>query len=489
MENLTMPGYRCGVVCLLMVCSAALASAQEALTHTTFDVDPGWEGFRNRLLPDVRPRVKQDFGYRATNYAGGDRPGEIGGTIQRSTTPARYSMAIDERTFDEPLQASGTFSVTRASGGSGVMCGWFNENSQGWRTSNSLGFRLDGNGGKYWVFYEYGTLNRRTGGGGAFQGERYQTTPTDPFLADGTPHHWSLTYTPQAGTHDAMIRFRIDDRAYEVNVPAEHVADGATFNRFGLWNVETGGETLDAYFDDFTVNGQHVSFDADPDWICEGNQAEFVESIIRPYHNYGFSHTSHAGGERGEIGGIVFRDEKPSYYAARTQPLSLEYPLEASGTVSLCSAGADSGVMLGWFDSASKQTKHTPEYEEHLPNVLGMMIEGPSRIGHVFRATYTTATGQSQAPINDPHTGELRPVILPNGATHHWAIKYVPLGENAGGRMTVTFDDTSHILDLSPEDLKAGASFDRFGVFNIQAGGHHVEVYVDDLTFTAAQMP
>ena len=69
-----------------------------------------------------------------------------------------------------------------------MLFGWFHETSRGWRTLNSLAFRIDGNGGKYWVFFEYGTRNWLTGGGGTFDGPRYQTTRTKPFPADGTVH-------------------------------------------------------------------------------------------------------------------------------------------------------------------------------------------------------------------------------------------------------------------------------------------------------------
>ena len=296
---------------MLQVAPTAVSDDASVARTESFDVAPEWESFRSRLLPASLPHVRQDFGYRQTQLAGGDGAGEIGGTVQRSTTPARFSMSIAERTFDDELSASGTFAVPQAGGGSGLMFGWFNENSKGWRTSNSLGFRLDGNGGKYWVFYEYGTRNRRTGGGGAFEGERYQTTSTPPFLADGTPHQWSLRYKPDdQGT--GLITFQIDDRTYRVDVPAKHREDGATFNRFGIWNVETGGDTLDAYFDDLTVDGQSLAFDQDPNWIGDGNNAEFEERIIRPHHDYGFSKTSHAGGQPGEIGGVIFRDEQPS---------------------------------------------------------------------------------------------------------------------------------------------------------------------------------
>ncbi len=80
------------------------------------------------------------------------------------------------------------------------MIGWFNENRRGWRTPNSLAFRIDGNGGKFWMFYEYGTRNWRTGGGGAFEGEQYQTTPTPPFPADGKPHAGRSTTIRRAPT-------------------------------------------------------------------------------------------------------------------------------------------------------------------------------------------------------------------------------------------------------------------------------------------------
>ncbi|MGD9854537.1 MAG: hypothetical protein AB7U20_06250 [Planctomycetaceae bacterium] len=472
-----------GVVLFMM--ATAVTGEDRPVSHGTFDADPQWDGFRNRLLPESLPIVHQDFGYRRSNFSGGRAAGEIGGTVQRSTTPARYSMPIAEKTFDDRLSASGTFAVTHAEGGSGVMFGWFNKDSKGWRTSNSLAFRLDGNGGKYWVFYEYGTRNRRTGGGGAFEGERYQTTPTKPFAGDGTVHRWSLDYDPVAGGGPGLVTFRIDDRAYELPVPAEHKAAGAVFNRFGVWNVETGGDKLDVYFDDLIVNGMRLAFDDDPEWIGEGNSAEFEERIIRPHHDYGFSPTDYAGGQRGEIGGVIFRDERPSYYGVDVGRLTLDQPFRADGKIALRSAGADSGVFLGWFNAAGKRNKTTPEHEQRQTDFLGVLIEGPSRVGHYFRAAYSTSTGTGGAPMEDPRTQEERPVILPDGRVHEWAVHYDPAAGK--GRISVTFDGESHALDLTAQDRAAGATLDRFGLFNIQAGGHHVEIYCDDLRVTRGE--
>ena len=128
-----------------------------------FADDPDWDGFRNRLLPARRHTVRQDFGYRTTSHAGGKRAGEIGGFVQRSPTAATYARRIDRKTLDDRLSASGRLAVRGAEGASGVMIGWFRDVPTGWRTPNSLAMRIDGNGGKYWVFYEYGTSDHRTG--------------------------------------------------------------------------------------------------------------------------------------------------------------------------------------------------------------------------------------------------------------------------------------------------------------------------------------
>src|SRR5687768_13334286 len=68
-------------------------AAPPALKTETFDRDPGWEGHNNHIVPKEVLKVTQDFGYSATNHAG-KAAGEIGGHIQRSTTPAYYAAEI-----------------------------------------------------------------------------------------------------------------------------------------------------------------------------------------------------------------------------------------------------------------------------------------------------------------------------------------------------------------------------------------------------------
>src|SRR4051794_33005741 len=88
-----------------------------------------WDGYHNRLVPEQSPMTRQNFGYHE---------GKIGGWIQRSTTPAWYAKVIEDVSLRQRLTAGGKFSVKQSQGGSGVLFGWFNTQSRGWRLPNSL---------------------------------------------------------------------------------------------------------------------------------------------------------------------------------------------------------------------------------------------------------------------------------------------------------------------------------------------------------------
>ena len=344
---------------------AVTGAEQQSTAHASvehFDRDPDWEGFRNQLLPTSPPITHQDFGYSPhTNHIGSAK-GEVGGRVQRSTTPAYYAMPTPIKTLADGFRASGKFCVTQAASGSGALFGWFNDRAHGWRTANSLVFRLDGNGGKYWVFVEYGTRHWHAGGTGCFEGERYQSTKTEPFLADGKAHDWILEYDPRSAGGNGTITFTLDGTIYTVDVRPEDRADGFEVNRFGILNTMTAGDGLEVWFDELVVDGQEINYRRDPKWDAKGNRIKFEDRAIRPLHAVGYSAgTNFAGGAApGEIGGIMWRDERPAFYAARTERLTLENELIASGSIAFTGAGSDSGICFGWFDSASKRKQLEP---------------------------------------------------------------------------------------------------------------------------------
>jgi hypothetical protein len=469
---------------LLALCAFACAAAspQPAVRTQSFDADPGWDGYRNHLEPPRPHVVRQRFGYRTTNKAGGAKAGEIGGRLQRSITPVWYATQIEPRTLNDKISFSGRFAVHDDESNTGTLLGLFNDKlSRGWRTAHSLAMRIDGNGGKFWVFFEYGTKSWYTGCKGCFEGDAYQTTKTKPFRADGTPHDFSFTYDPAAEGGRGLITFILDGTEYTLALDPSHRPDGATFNRFGVFNQQTTGGAMEVFFDDLVLDGKLIAFDDDPTWEGKGNEVEYQDRALRPLHDFGFSATRHAGGKAaGELGGIIWRDERPAYYGDKVGPLTLDDELVASGKVAFTGAGSDSGVYLGWFDSATKRAAERPEDKHAQRNVLGVLVEGPSRVGHYFRPAYRLADGRGAAP-------EEGPVIRPDGAVHDWSMRYDPRGAGGSGQITVKFDDHAQTIDLPPGAKGAGTTFDRFGFFNHQAGGNYVYLYVDDLTYTAAQ--
>jgi hypothetical protein len=359
-----------------------------------------------------------------------------------------------------------------------VLFGWFNETSRGWRTPNSLTFRLDGNGSTYWVFFEYGTRNWLTGGGATFEG-RYQTTKTKPIPADGSIHNWSLSYDPNGDGGNGLITFGFDGTNYTRALLPGHKADGAEFNRFGLFNQQATGGGMQIFVSDLQIDGQREDLSRDPKWEGHGNKVEFADRTLRPMHDFGYSPTSRAGGRKGEIGGIIWRDEAPAFYGAKTGPLTLRDELFASGKVAFVAAASDSGVYFGWFDSQSKSNKYTQDHKEPQKNFLGIAIEGPSRVGHYFVPGYRNSVGQGQLASSGP-------LIRPDGKMHDWSLHYTPGTPSTRGKIIAKLDDAEEAIQLTAEQENAGATFDRFGIFNMQVGGHFVEVYFDDLTYAVS---
>ena len=468
------------VVCAL---TAGVHAGETKIVEEDFSKDPNWDGLNNRLVPEPAPITRQHFGWRETNHTGAMTQGEVGGYVQRSRRPAYYGMPIKPRSFNDKIRMSGRFAVVRDDGTSGVMFGFFNKNSRTWRTPNSLAMRVDGNGGArgYLVFYEYGSQNFLCGGGGAFDGPRYQTTKTPPLKSDGASHTFSLEYDPDGANGQGLMRFTLDDRKYETALDPGHKADGAVLDRFGIWNVQTTGSGMEIYFADLQIDGQPVDLSRNPKWEALGNDVEFADRVMRPFQDFGYSPSHHAGGKSpGEMGGVLWRDDKPAYYGAKVGPLTLDDELFASGTVAFTAQGSDSDIWLGWFDSTSKKNRLTVESKAPPTDLLGIAVGGPSRIGHYFVPGYRDGKGTGVI-------AESGPVIRPDGKVHHWTLRYDPKAAGGKGKIEMTFDREKVEIEVKPESRAGGAKFDRFGFFNVQEGGHYIEIHVDDLKYTAGR--
>jgi hypothetical protein len=121
-----------------------------------------------------------------------------------------------------------------------------------------------------------------------------------------------------------------------------HKADGAEFNRFGVLNVNKqfdSGGTL--WLAGPIIHGEREDFGRDPQWEGSGNRRTYDTRNVRPRFDFGYSRTRHAGGQAlGELGGLLFRGDcrdgdRLAAYGDRLSPLTLDWPLRASGTVCL----------------------------------------------------------------------------------------------------------------------------------------------------------
>src|SRR5438105_4172389 len=90
------------------------------------------------------------------------------------------------------------------------------------------------------------------------------------------------------------------------------------------------------------------SFDTDPGWEGHNNRVvpELPPTVVQ---DFGYSKTTFAGKEKGEIGGQVTRASEPAYYADRIGPVTLDDKLSASGTFALTKTTAGGGVFFGFF--------------------------------------------------------------------------------------------------------------------------------------------
>src|SRR6266566_4431307 len=89
-----------------IVAGHAAEPAKSVTKTESFDRDPGWDSYNNRIVPRKFRMISQDFGFSSTNIAG-TATGEMGGWVWRASQPAFYGDKIEPRTLNDRLTASG----------------------------------------------------------------------------------------------------------------------------------------------------------------------------------------------------------------------------------------------------------------------------------------------------------------------------------------------------------------------------------------------
>ncbi len=477
---------------LFAVPSAVFAADSGSISDQSFDQDPGWEGFNNRVKPERLPTVVQDFGYSRTTFAS-LAPGEIGGRIARAAEPAWYATKIAPKTLDDKMSASGTFILARNSKGSGgVAFGWFNGNQRSGmgRPADSFALELTGSsvGGRLSVFLI--TAQNQTTGTFVTRYERYNTIeeraemrPT-PIRTDGTRYRWQMDYDPAANAGKGQFHFRVssdngkpgdfENKLLTVDLPDGFKRHGSSFDHFGLINITRPGGWLTAYFSDLILDGRRLDLSSDPHWDSSGNHSKYQPKEIAGFQDVGYSASNHCGKQSGEIGGLMWRAPY-SFYADRVGPLTLNDHLEARGRFMLESGAPDSDVRFGWFSGAVRHADEKDPLKGQ--NYIAISVGGPTRIGHYFLPAYAIA--------EHGHGGVKRGPVLTPGKAYDWSLAYDPAGNNGAGQIHMTIDKESLSVDLRPGVKSSGAVFDRFGIFTSGVGGGQLKIWLDDLHYTS----
>jgi hypothetical protein len=458
----------------------------------SFDHDPGWLGTNNRSAQQREPiKIRQDFGHSPlTEQAGGGR-GEIGGYITPAAEAAYYGKPIGPVDLSQPLSASGKMSI--APGGTHLLLGFFNSATvKEWRTPNTVAIRINGRGEIFFAYVEYCTSKWRAGG---------DTVPF-PSVTDretgrwsliGYPSNksfdWKLSYDPNGNYGKGVITATIGQDTAVCNMDNSHKADGATFDRFGILNVMKSADSgSEVWFDDISINGTPADdFTGDPRWESRNNRRSITTRIVRPWFDFGYSHTGFAGGRsKGEMGGQVFRGDcrepqRMACYGDRVGPLSLERAIKASGRVAVTRAVSDSTTLFGFYNSDDSMRQNESQRDGIPESVLGVHIEGPSSEGFKFYPVLRAKSGGGTV-------GNVRgsPTIYPDGKGHDWSLEYDPSAAGGNGQIVVSLDGRAAMLDL-PEGTRArGTTFDRFGIITSWIDGNSQDVFFDDLNYTLA---
>jgi hypothetical protein len=488
----------------LLAACCTTATGQTITKSQAFDHDPGWDQHNNHIVPKHYPTVVQDFGYSPTNCAG-NQSGELGGLVTRAYEPAYYGDKIDPRTLEDKLTASGSFAITATEGGAGQFFGWFRASQPGGvgRPINSLGLHIDGE--KHGARLAVRMINANNRSCGTFITPfipgKFRPTP---LKNDGTRYAWTMTYDPGGAGGQGQVTFTLHGKAplpeeYDrADLPPAHLAEarrrfpiatsfhfdlppgfkqeGATFDHFGLMNMQKSGAPMRIYYDDLSYDGRKQDFARDPGWDGDNNRVEYTASDVGGAQNFGYSDTNHAGGHRGEAGGVFWRAESNwGYYADRVGPLSLDQRLEASGKVVLVAGAPDADMALGWFRASNDDPP------ANRTNFVGVQVGGPTRVGHYFAPAFANGP--------QPHRLQHPAPLLKPGQPYDWQLVYDPEANAGAGSIRVTLGGKSATLDLKPGDKTAGDGhpLDHFGLFSIYPGGQIVRLFIDDVKYTAAK--
>lgn len=210
-----------------------------------FARDPAWDASGNRVSYQAKDvGGAHDFGFSNTNHAGG-QPGEIGGTFWRAGKYAYYADRVGPLTLEHRLEARGKVVLKVGAPDADMYLGWFsgaNKDVPPVKAGHFLGVHVGGPTRVGHYFHPAFTTARGTHG----------QAQTGPVLQPGKVHAWSLVYDPAADGGKGAIQVTLDKDSVTLTLKQKIKAQGANFDRFGLFTSNIGGQIVRIFLDDLT---------------------------------------------------------------------------------------------------------------------------------------------------------------------------------------------------------------------------------------------
>lgn len=211
-----------------------------------FSRDPNWDGAGNRgSYQTTAVAGAQHFGFSDTNFAGGEKRGELGGLFWRTEGPvASYADRVAPLSLDDKLVAHGTVAFVAGSPDSGMYLGWFNSRSVDQKSGlkDFVGVRVEGPTriGHYFAPVIAGR-----------EGLLGKVKVAPVLVPDQRSHDWSIEYDPKANRGNGALLVRLDNESATLNLKSSNHRN-AQLDRFGVFTPRVGGSQVKIFFDDLT---------------------------------------------------------------------------------------------------------------------------------------------------------------------------------------------------------------------------------------------
>jgi hypothetical protein len=166
---------------------------------------------------------------------------------------------VGELTLEDPISFSGTICFVDGMTDAAAFFGYFNRHNQletvdagrpdrTSRMANTLGITIADLSAVGYYFTPRAT---------SADGEAVRKS-CEVFLPDRRRRHFTFDYDPQGNGGTGRVTVTLDRRPYALDLTPRQRKSGAVFNRFGLANVRSGGNSVEFYLDDVTYTARRA---------------------------------------------------------------------------------------------------------------------------------------------------------------------------------------------------------------------------------------